>query len=460
MKKLLCRLDTLLVVLFRSVLHFQWIQTNGPQGGSESMRLIMRGSSFAAFLAAVIMTLSLAPSYLQAQIPRIISYQGVLTDTTGHPKPDGTYSFTFALYTAATGGSPIWSESKSLPIHGGMFYTLLGDNAPFSDNVRFDRSYWLSVKVGNDILSPRLQLSAVGYSLNSVHASRSDTSNYSMVATRADTALYAVNSTATFGSATSDIAVVENYNSIVARANQPANITSGLTLRNSTASDPGSSQNSPALTFSATSWNPTAANSEVSTWSIHRWGFTTDGTAGAVLAFTVQRPDPLTITPVAFDEAGRVLLGYNMPLVPTYHGFKGEDFGQWNVILAGPTVVGWPETGIKSDLRVTGTTRIDGGLVVGLPDNNVKSDLRVTGKATLDGFVSSSHNSGSATFGTGDSIVVYIDGLPSSAGAVATFAEAPVVNNPIFTDNIRTGQVTFKSTGNSGKRFWYWIVMR
>ena len=421
----------------------------------------MRGSSSAVFLAALLMWLSLAPSRVSAQIPRVISYQGVLTDTTGHPKPDGTYDFTFALYTAATGGSPIWSESKSLSIHGGLFATLLGDHASFSDSVGFDRSYWLSVQVGNDILSPRLQLSAVGYSLNSAHSSRSDTSKYAAGAARADTALYAVNTAATFGSATSDNAVVENYNAIVAPAtSQPANIISGMTLRNSTVSSFYAAQNSPALTFSATSWNPTAVKSEVSTWSIHRWGFITDGTAGAVLAFTVQRPGPLTITPVAFDEGGRVLLGYTQPLSSTYLGFRGEDFGQWNVILAGPTVVGWPETGLESDLRVTGTTRIDGGLVVGLPDNGVKSDLRVTGKATLDGFVSSSHNAGSATFGAGDSVVVLIDGLSGSAGAVATFAEAPAVNNPIFTDNIQAGQITFKSTGNSGKRFWYWIVLR
>ena len=407
----------------------------------------MRRSSSVVFLATVLMTLSLAPSYLHGQIPRTISYQGVLTDTTGHPKADGTYGFTFAFYTAATGGSPIWSESKSLSIHGGLFATLLGDHVVFPDSVRFDRQYWLAVQVGNDILSPRLQLNAAAFSLNSAHASR------------ADTALYALNTTAIFGSPTSNDVVVQNYNGIVAPdMHAPANITSGVTLRNSKASDFGWAQNSPALTFSATSWNPTSNRSELSTWSIHRWGFSTSGTAGAVLAFTVQRPDPLTISPVAFDEGGRVLLGYNKAQTPTYLGFGGEDFGQWNVILAGPTVVGWPENDVKSDLRVTGTTTMDGGLWVGAPGGG--ADLHVTGKSTLDGLVSSSNNAGSATFGAGDSVVIFIAGLTASAGAVATFAEAPTVNNPIFTDNIQTGQVTFKSFGNGGKKFWYWIVMR
>jgi len=421
----------------------------------------MRGSSTAAFLAAVLMTLSLAPSSLHGQIPRLISYQGVLTDTTGHPKPDGTYVFTFAFYATATGGSPLWSELKSLTIHGGLFATLLGDRASFPDTVRFDKPYWLSVQVGNDILSPRLQLNAVGYSLNSAHASLSDTSIFAARSTRADTALYAVNASATFGSPTSDNAVVENYNAIVAPdLNHPANVTSGVTLRNSTASEGGKAQNSPALTLSATSWNPTSNRSELSTWSIHRWGFSTSGTSGAVLTFTVQRPDPLTISPVAFDEGGRVLLGYIKALTPTYLGFSGEDFGPWNVILAGPTVVGWPENGITSDLLVTGTTKADGGLVVGSLGGGRKSNLQVTGNTTMEGLLSSSSNAGSAIFGAGDSVVALIEGLTASSGAVATFAEAPAVNNPIFTDNIQSGQVTFKSTGNRGKKFWYWIVMR
>jgi hypothetical protein len=421
----------------------------------------MRGFSITAFLAAVLITLPLAPSYLYAQIPRTISYQGILTDTSGHPKPDGTYSFVFAFYNVATGSSPIWSESKSLPIHGGLFATFLGDRTAFSDSVRFDRPYWLSVQVGTDVLSPRLQLSAVGYSLNSAHASRSDTSTHATVAARADTALYAAHIAGVFGSPTSNDVLIQNYNGITAPSlQQPANITSGVTLRNNTASDLGSAQNSPALTFSATSWNPTSNRSELSTWSIHRWGFSTSGTSGAVLAFTVERPDPLTISPVVFDEGGRVLLGYTKVQTPTYLGFAGEDFGKWSVIMAGPTVVGWPENNLTSDLRVTGRTRLDGELVVGDLLSGAKAALHVNGNSTMDGFLSASQNAGSATFGGGDSVVVFIEGLTASAGAVATFAEAPAVNNPIFTDNIQTGQVTFKSTGNSGKKFWYWIVMR
>jgi hypothetical protein len=35
---------------------------------------------------------------LYGQIPRTISYQGVLCDATGKPKPDNSYQMTFRLY--------------------------------------------------------------------------------------------------------------------------------------------------------------------------------------------------------------------------------------------------------------------------------------------------------------------------------------------------------------------------
>jgi hypothetical protein len=119
-----------------------------------------------------------------AQIPRTLSYQGVLTDNAGKPRPDGSYSFTFRLYTSPTGGTAIWSESKSLSVKNGLFSTALGDKTPFSAAVKFDRQYWLSIQVGNEPeLSPRMALTSVGYSFSSL---RADTARVS-VASLADT---------------------------------------------------------------------------------------------------------------------------------------------------------------------------------------------------------------------------------------------------------------------------------
>lgn len=105
---------------------------------------------------------------LTAQIPRTISYQGVLTDESGNPKADGNYSISFSLYEAETGGDAIWTETKNLALKKGLFSTSLGDLTPFNSNVKFDKQYWLGIKVGDEAeLSPRIALTSAGYSLMS-----------------------------------------------------------------------------------------------------------------------------------------------------------------------------------------------------------------------------------------------------------------------------------------------------
>lgn len=115
-----------------------------------------------------------------AQIPRTLSYQGVLTDTVGSPKPDGSYSFTFRIYPSSSGGSALWNEAKTLQTKRGLFSTQLGDVISFPVALSFGQQYWLSVQVGADPeLSPRVPFSSVGYSFRAVKA---DTATYAMSA--------------------------------------------------------------------------------------------------------------------------------------------------------------------------------------------------------------------------------------------------------------------------------------
>jgi hypothetical protein len=135
----------------------------------------MKHLSLVFFLIVVMMICSQPGT---AQIPRTLSYQGVLTDSLGSPKPDGAYSFTFRLYSAESGGSALWTESKSLEAKRGLFSTILGDHVAFPRSMKFDDQYWLSVQVASQPeLSPRLPLSSVGYSLNSLMA---DTARYAL----------------------------------------------------------------------------------------------------------------------------------------------------------------------------------------------------------------------------------------------------------------------------------------
>ena len=136
------------------------------------------------FLVLSLILLLASAFHAIAQIPRTLSYQGVLTDAEGNPRPNGDYTFTFRLYDSASGGTALWSEQKTLPVQNGLFSTALGDQMPFDASIKFDRQYWLGIQVGDESeLTPRIALTSVGYSFS---AMRADTASVS-VASLTDT---------------------------------------------------------------------------------------------------------------------------------------------------------------------------------------------------------------------------------------------------------------------------------
>ena len=107
----------------------------------------------------------------RAQTPRSLSYQGVLTDTSGNPKPDASYTLTFRLYLSLTGGSPVWTETQSLQTKRGLFAASLGSVTQFPPSLNFSVQYWMSIQVGSEAeMSPRILLHAVGHSLSAAKA--------------------------------------------------------------------------------------------------------------------------------------------------------------------------------------------------------------------------------------------------------------------------------------------------
>ena len=119
----------------------------------------------------VLLVCMLAWSFAPAQVPRTLSYQGVLTDSLGNAKSDGTYSFTFRLYDVSTGGGALWTDTKDLYVARGLFTTMLGDKIPFGPSITFDRKYWLGVTLEPGAeLSPRAELSSSAYSLRAQQA--------------------------------------------------------------------------------------------------------------------------------------------------------------------------------------------------------------------------------------------------------------------------------------------------
>lgn len=99
-----------------------------------------------------------------AGIPKMINYQGMLTQSDGTtPVTNGNYPILFRIYNTSSGGSSLWSHTYNVAVTNGLFNVILGDDdAPIS--LPFNVDYWLELKVGADPpLSPRIKLTSVGY---------------------------------------------------------------------------------------------------------------------------------------------------------------------------------------------------------------------------------------------------------------------------------------------------------
>jgi hypothetical protein len=101
----------------------------------------------------------------QAQFNEQINYQGRLLDSTGSAVVDGTYAMSFRLYTVATSGSAIWTETLSgaseVTVIDGLFSVMLGSTTPLS-SVDFNQTLYLGVTIEADSeMAPRKILGAV-----------------------------------------------------------------------------------------------------------------------------------------------------------------------------------------------------------------------------------------------------------------------------------------------------------
>ena len=102
-----------------------------------------------------------------AHLPRIMSYQGVLTDAAGSAVADGIYGVAFKLYETDASGTEIWAETQPVEVTKGIFSVLLGSVTPL--DLPFDGQYWLGISIeGEAELAPRVQLASSAYSMKSL----------------------------------------------------------------------------------------------------------------------------------------------------------------------------------------------------------------------------------------------------------------------------------------------------
>ena len=115
-------------------------------------------------LVAIAM-LSIALS-IQAAVPGLINYQGVLTDADGTPV-DGTRTMLFKLFGTESGGTELWSESHTVVVEEGVFSVILGSVTTLTGLAYDPSSLYLEITVGDDPpMMPRSQIVSVFFALH------------------------------------------------------------------------------------------------------------------------------------------------------------------------------------------------------------------------------------------------------------------------------------------------------
>lgn len=108
-------------------------------------------------------SLAIAVQERTVEIPHLIRFQAELADAQEIPL-DGLYNFTFRIYEAEVGDSPIWEEvQQGVVVEEGAVDVELGSVTALE--LPFERQYWLAVEVDSDgEMYPRFKLTSVPYS--------------------------------------------------------------------------------------------------------------------------------------------------------------------------------------------------------------------------------------------------------------------------------------------------------
>jgi hypothetical protein len=98
-----------------------------------------------------------------ADMPRTMSYQGVIKDGTGVPLVNKPVVLVFEIYDDASTGALVWGPEthSETTDQSGVVSVVLGHDSPM--NMDFYLPYWLEVEVDGTTLTPRIELTAAPY---------------------------------------------------------------------------------------------------------------------------------------------------------------------------------------------------------------------------------------------------------------------------------------------------------
>lgn len=107
-------------------------------------------------------------------VPATVSFTGRLTTMNG--PVSGPVTVTFSLFDLAANGTVMWTETRNLTATStGLVYADLGALTTLDEGVLLNAPLFLEIQVGAEVLTPRLPLQSVPYSIRSEIANTADT---------------------------------------------------------------------------------------------------------------------------------------------------------------------------------------------------------------------------------------------------------------------------------------------
>lgn len=214
------------------------------------------------FLFAITAILSLsillliAPKNIFAAtgINKQINFQGKVVNANGTNVANGNYDFVFSIYTVATGGTAIWTETRTganqVSVTDGIFRISLGSITALSGSIDFNTdNIYLGINFNNDgAMTPRVQFTAIPQAFNALKVAGLTVTDTTGTFTLAVAKTLTVNNTLTFAGTDSTTITFQGTDTYVGRATTD-------TLTNKTIGSTG-------LTFSGATTDITTATGE------------------------------------------------------------------------------------------------------------------------------------------------------------------------------------------------------
>lgn len=155
----------------------------------------------APFKLSLAILLFIASALIVSAQTSVFTYQGRFTDTTTAQPTNGTYSMTFRLYDALSGGNQIGAPiTASVTVVGGVFSAQLDFGAAAFNTTG---ARYLEIQVGASVLTPRQQITSSPFSMRSINAGAADSLSANCVTCVTDAQINSVSGSKVTGTVSS-----------------------------------------------------------------------------------------------------------------------------------------------------------------------------------------------------------------------------------------------------------------